>query len=404
VLIRTNAPVFGASEQLTPVPGEWQFGFNYRGLESDDHYSGTQFQYQRESTGNYVINTQQLYDLSLSYNFTERITLFASLPIVNASWSLPTPPQPPLGPRREQNSSGIGDISALARFWMRTPAKHPNGNFSLGIGFKAPTGDYANEDEYPNINGTNDTAKAVDMSIQPGDGGWGILFDMQGYKRFQNTTFYGSGTYLANPRDTNGTPSIIVGLGFGANPAFADLVENTVPDQYVARAGASFGIPKASMALSLGFRIEGVPRYDLIGESHGFRRPGYETFIEPGIAFNYGRNSWSLFVPKGLVRNRLPNPYTGAAGDATFPDYIVLLGYSYRFGGALPALNPIPDVNAPQKPIPTPTPTPAPDAAPGGAPAASDPSAPGGAAAPDAKPTPAPAAGSSGDLPVCGSS
>ncbi len=40
---------------------------------------------------------------------------------------------------------------------------------------------------------------------------------------------------------------------------------------------------------------------------------------------------WSIYLPIGLVRNRRPNPYTGAAGDATFPDYVVLVGYSYRF-------------------------------------------------------------------------
>jgi len=351
--------VFGASEQLAPVPGEWQFGFNYRGLESDDHYNGTQFQYQRETIGNYVVNTQQLYDFSLSYNFTERVTLSGSLPIVNASWSVPEPAQPPLGPRREQNSSGLGDITAISRFWMMTPAKHPTGNFSIGLGVKAPTGDYAAEDEYPDISGVNDTAKAVDQSIQPGDGGWGILFDLQAYKRVKTVTFYGSGTYLANPRDTNGTPSIIVGLGFGANPAFADIVENSVPDQYLARAGASFGIPKASMALSLGFRIEGLPRYDLIGDSHGWRRPGYETFLEPGILFSYGRNTWSLYVPRAIVRNRLPNPYTGNAGDATFPDYVVLFGYAYRFGGNQVHLNPVPDINTPSSPIPKPTGLPA---------------------------------------------
>ena len=351
MLIRNNAPVFGASEQLAPVPGEWQFGFNYRGLNSDDHYNGTQFQYQRESAGNYVVNTQQIYDFSASYNFTERVTLSGSIPIVNASWSLPTPPQTtPVGPRREQNSSGLGDVSAIARFWMMSPTQHPKGNFSLGIGIKAPTGDYAAEDEYPDINGTNKTVKAVDQSIQPGDGGWGILFDLQAYKRVRTVTFYGSGTYLANPKDTNGTPSIIVGLGFGGNPAFADLTENSVPDQYVARVGAAFGIPKASMALSLGFRIEGLPRYDFFGDSHGWRRPGYETFIEPGILYSHGRSTWSLYVPKGLVRNRRPNPYTGTPGDATFPDYIVLFGYSYRFGG-IPSRS-IPDLDAPSTPAP----------------------------------------------------
>ncbi len=352
MLIRNNAPVFGASENTAPVKGEWQFNFNYRGLTSDDHYNGIKFQYQRESIGNYVVNTQQLYDFGLSYNFSEHFTLFASVPIVNASWSLPTPTQPPLGPRREQNSSGIGDASALARFWVMDFQKHPTANLSLGIGIKAPTGDYANQDEYPNIDGTNNVAKPVDQSIQPGDGGWGILFDLQTYKAIKHATFFFSGTYLANPRDTNGTPSIVAGLGFGANPAFADIVENSVPDQYVARAGAAFPVAKNLMALSIGFRIEGLPRYDLIGDSHGWRRPGYETYIEPGVVFNHGRSAWTIYVPRALMRNRLPNPYTGNPGDATFPDYVILLGYSYRFGAGLPASNPIPDLPEPTSPHP----------------------------------------------------
>jgi peroxiredoxin len=39
-------------------------------------------------------------------------------------------------------------------------------------------------------------------------------------------------------------------------------------------------------------------------------------------------------VPIGYYRNRFPNPYTGNRGDATFPKYIVLASYGYRFGGA----------------------------------------------------------------------
>ena len=32
-------------------------------------------------------------------------------------------------------------------------------------------------------------------------------------------------------------------------------------------------------------------------------------------------------------RNRKPDPYTGAAGDATFPKYIILASYGFTFGG-----------------------------------------------------------------------
>jgi hypothetical protein len=337
ILIRQNAPVFGADEQIVFTPGEWILAFNYRGSKANDHYNGTQFQYQRETLNNYVDNSQQLYDFAATYTVTERFSLFGSIPVVNATWSIPEPAQPPLGPRREQNASGIGDVSALARFWLMDPAKHPRGNVSAAIGVKAPTGKYGVEDEYPDLSGTNKTLKAVDQSIQPGDGGWGAIFDFQAYKRLKPVTFYGSGSYLANPRDTNGTPSIIVGLGFGANPAFADLLENSVPDQYVARAGAAFPVKKDFFTMSIGFRIEGVPRYDLLGDSHGWRRPGYETYVEPGFLFNHGRSTWSIYVPRGLVRNRRPNPYTGTPGDATFPDYVVVVGFSYRFSGATPS-------------------------------------------------------------------
>jgi hypothetical protein len=344
--------VFGVSDARGFTPKQWQFAFNYRGLKSDDHYSGTQFQYQRESAGTYVVNTQQLYDFSATYNFTNRVSVTGSLPVINSSWSIPTPIAPTPGQRREQNSSGIGDAVAIARFWLMDPDKHAHGNVSGGVGIKAPTGDYDVQDEYPDLlTGSNNTLKAVDQSIQAGDGGWGAIFDLQAYRNWEHVTLYGSGTYLVNPRDTNGTPSIVVGLGFAANPAVQDLLENSVPDQYIARLATAFPVAKTPLSLSLGFRIEGMPRYDLIGDSHGFRRPGYETYVEPGIVYSHGVSTWSLYVPKGLVRNRRPNPYTGNPGDATFPDYVILFGYSYRFGGESSASRPVPDLPpAPEKP------------------------------------------------------
>jgi len=119
--------------------------------------------------------------------------------------------------------------------------------------------------------------------------------------------------------------------------ANAPRAVNSVPDQYVLRTGVSFALGQSPFAAALGFRMEGVPRYDLIGDSHGWRRPGYESYVEPGFLFTHGRSTWSIYVPRALVRNRRPNPYTGNAGDATFPDYVVIMGYSYRFGGASPA-------------------------------------------------------------------
>ncbi len=301
-----------------------------RSLHSDDHYNGIEYQRQRERLGTYVVNEQNIVDITASYAITTRLSASLGVPYINSSWSIPTPIGVP-GEREEQNGSGIGDIFLSGRYWLFDPERHPGGNMSVGLGCKAPTGDYDQEDGYPNLaTGANDTLKVVDQSVQPGDGGWGISLELQGYKTIGRVLWFGSGLYLANPRDTNGAESIVVGLGFGGNPALVDLLENSVPDSYLLRSGFTFPLG-AGWSASAAFRMEGLPRYDLIGDSHGFRRPGYETFFEPGILYSTDHSTWSLHVPWGLVRNRQANAYTGNPGDATFPDYIILAGYSYRF-------------------------------------------------------------------------
>jgi hypothetical protein len=323
--------VFGAASRLVPAKGEWQASLSYRNLESYVHYSGTEHQRYREREGSNVINTQQALDIGVSYAASERLGFTLGIPVVKASWAVPTPIRPVPGPRAKQEASGLGDLSLTGRYWLFAPeGRH---NISLGLGVKAPTGNSNVTGRYPNIDGTNSAVKAVDQSVQPGDGGWGILFDVQAFRQLSKLTLFASGTYLANPRDTNGTPSIIVGLGLGNTPAFAQegLLVNSVPDQYLVRMGAVMPIGSTGLGVSLAYRMEGLPRYDLIGGSHGWRRPGYEMFAEPGIAYSRGGSTWSLNVPIGFFRNRQPNPYTGRAGDATFPKYILLTGLSHRF-------------------------------------------------------------------------
>jgi hypothetical protein len=108
---------------------------------------------------------------------------------------------------------------------------------------------------------------------------------------------------------------------------------NSVPDHYLARVGAGTWLFKR-MVVSAAYRVEGQRRYDLIGKSHGFRRPGVEMFVEPGVSYGVGPGAVSVSMPIGFYRNRKPDPYTGLEGDATFPRYIFLATYSYRFGAA----------------------------------------------------------------------
>jgi copper chaperone CopZ len=303
------------------------------------------------------------------------------IPFVSASWSIPSPTSGP-GPRAQQDARGIGDISAAARFWMLDTKKHTKGNIALGIGIKTPTGNSSAQDMYPDSAGNNNQLRYVDQSVQPGDGGWGITTDVQAFRRMKRFLLFASGSYLLNPRNKNDTPSLSVArLAPGATPSassFNKLV-NSVPDQYLVRVGTSVGLGRG-IAGSIAWRTEGMPRYDLIGRSDGFRRPGLEMFIEPGVSYTVGRSTWSFNVPLGFYRNRKPDPYTGLLGDATFPKFILLAGYSMRFGGlpqfrrpAVPTTGPITANTASPsstgtpgaKPAAAAAPRPLPDAGPG---------------------------------------
>lgn len=327
--------MFGASADPYLQKGEWLFGTAARGLRSHDHYNGTVEQVQRQENKTYVVNEQYSFDLSGTYAVTRRFSVAMAVPIVRASWSIPLPITA-AGTRSEQNAQGIGDVTLAGRYWMLDPDAHRRGNLSLGLGLKAPTGKYDVTDTYPDRTGANPQDKAVDQSIQPGDGGWGAIVDINGFKRMGRFAYYGSGSYLVNPRDTNGTPSLVVGLAPGGvvSAAQAPRAVNSVPDQYVLRTGVSFALGQSPFAAALGFRMEGLPRYDLIGDSHGFRRPGYETFAEPGFYYSRDNDTWSLNVPIALKRNRRPDPYTGNAGDATFPNHIYLISFTHRFGAS----------------------------------------------------------------------
>ena len=72
----------------------------------------------------------------------------------------------------------------------------------------------------PNIRTVND------QSIQPGDGGTGLIFEVQGYKGIGPVNFYGSVTYLANPAETKVKRTITTPSVWGARPqaAAADVL------------------------------------------------------------------------------------------------------------------------------------------------------------------------------------
>lgn len=335
MLIRNTAPVFGANRSVYWSPGEWQVSLSSRNLVSNDHYNGKDEQVQRQTLQNYVTNRQNLVDISVSRAMTKRLALTAAIPYVNSSWASRDPLQPLPAPRHEiaQNGRGLGDITVGARYWILNPDTHLKFNFTAGAGVKMPTGNAAAQDTFPGrTEPTVNKLRYVDQSVQPGDGGWGVMFEGNAFWLVSRIMFFGSGSYLANPKDENDTPSILTVLGSNTTTGpNAGLGVNSVPDQYLARVGGSARIWKG-FAGSLTWRVEGLKRYDLFGDSHGWRRPGTEMFIEPGVSYSNGRHTFSFNVPIGYYYNRRPNPYTGNRGDATFPRQIFLSSYAFRFG------------------------------------------------------------------------
>jgi hypothetical protein len=326
ILLRQTCPLFGTTGSNSPEPGTWNITFTGRNSTADIHYNGTVRQVQREREQTYVVNRQNSLTATLAYQISHRTSLNLGVPWVEASWGIPSPRSGGPAARANQNARGLGDITALARVSLFDPSTTDRTwNVQVGGGLKLPTGNNAATDVFPDGNGNNNVERYVDISVHPGDGGWGLIVDLQGFKGMGRVTAFGSGTWLANPRNT-GTPSR---GNLVSNPAPSNV--NTVSDQFVFRAGTTIRLFR-QLDASIAWRMEGVPRYDLLGRSDGFRRPGVEMYWEPGVTLNSDRHSVSLNIPIGYYFNRFRNPYTGNPGDSTFPEVVAIATYSARLG------------------------------------------------------------------------
>lgn len=333
ILLRQTSPIFGTTGSVDNAVGTWNITFTARNSTADIHYNGSVRQVQRETEGTYVVNKQSSVTTTISYQLSPRISLNAGIPFVEASWGIPSPRNGGPRTRANENARGLGDITTLARVSLFNPDTHRTWNIQVGGGIKFPTGNDKATDVFPDSNGNNNLERYVDISVQPGDGGWGYIMDFQGFKSISRFLTFGSATWLMNPKNT-GTRSR------GALVTATTGNVNTVSDQFVFRAGTSVGITR-QIAASIAWRMEGVPRYDLIGRSDGFRRPGVTMYYEPGVTIMTGRHAVSLNVPFGYYFNRFRNPYTGNAGDSTFPEVVAIATYSMRLGGPMGHIMPV---------------------------------------------------------------
>ncbi|MDB5136442.1 MAG: hypothetical protein JWP37_3045 [Mucilaginibacter sp.] len=312
--------------------GAWLFNSNTRYYKSFRHFIGKQEQFQRiDVLHNNVINKVLSQDFGFTRIFNDRWSLALDIPYVDNSRS-----QVAGGTRFSTHSFGLGDIRVTGYYWLFNPATSHNGNIQVGLGAKFATGAYNLQDYFLQANGTK-VLGPLDQSIQLGDGGTGVSLEINAYYNLTHKFgFYGNFFYLANPRDVNGTPR-------SATPANALTVATTgdiesVPDQMLIRAGASLAVKRFDF--SLGFRDDCLPVHDLLGNSDGFRRPGYILSAEPGITYRFKNIAIYGFVPIAIIRDRtqsVPDIRTTNAtevfthGDAAFADYVVNIGITVKF-------------------------------------------------------------------------
>jgi hypothetical protein len=323
VVARSNGETGGPdSEGGYLTPGEFDFNTGYRHQFSFRHFIGPTEQTQRIALGTEVENKINLENVSLTYQLTSRFSVTANVPVLSAS-------RHSNNSAAMQFSSGIGDTSFMVSGWLWNPKENHRGNAQFGFGLQLPTG---NDDviSYPDSrNGKGPVATLDDYSIQPGSGGYGIVMQWNAFKNVARTQLYFNGSYVATPQNTTG---ILRSTSAAGQP----LTEYaSISDQYLLEAGIAVPVRKISgLTFTFGPRFEGVPAHDLIGDSLGFRRPGFALSIEPGFQYYHHGNAFSFSVGKAMYRDRtksVPDVMLGTHGDAAFADYVWLASYSFRF-------------------------------------------------------------------------
>ncbi|MGD2114537.1 MAG: hypothetical protein PVG07_05785 [Acidobacteriota bacterium] len=328
-----DAPVLGAFDELTQSERKWRVSLSWRYQKSDRHFRGTEEEEHRQFEDSEVINTIHLAEIGIRYDFDLRNSLTVTIPYLLAERSHPIRDENrDVVGRSVLNSRGLSDVTLVGRRLLWDPAKRPKGNLSLGLGVKLPTGANNVVDTRERLGDDGEpvySVETVDQSVQPGDGGFGVIVDMSGFRQLGSRgdlAAYASGAYLINPEGTSGVQTYRSRDG-------EQIM--SIADQYVFRTGL-LASPASwnGIAVGLGGRIEGVPVHDLFGSSEGFRRPGYAISVEPSVSWTRGPHSLSLAVPIAVQRNRqrsVPDLANDHHGDAAFADYVVLMGYWRRF-------------------------------------------------------------------------
>ena len=321
-----------ASNSFSPT--DWELSINNRYFEAYRDYKGKADQHTPPQNQNIIKSFST--DFEITKLFKKGLSINLGFPIsVNTRYTN-LEHGGPNTPKYRTQAFGVGDIHAVAYIWLFKPSDR--GNIQLGLGIKFPTGDYRKQGYFYR----NDTTRVLSLlnpSIQLGDGGTGIITELNTFYFLDSRrrlNLYGNFYYLINPTDINGTqytqgrPQVPLLTQLGA-------YDVSVPDVFSLRGGITYNLKH--WAFSAGLRYEGAPVHDLIGESNGIRRSGYTLSAEPGIIYRFKRITVYTYVPfllsHEIKQNELDRAiqnktgvYTLGAGGSG--DYQIFLGAQFQ--------------------------------------------------------------------------
>lgn len=304
--------------------GQWQLTTSFFHFYSDKHYIGTEPN-TRINAYDGPVNIRTQLNFDLTYAITDRWDVSLDVPIQHQTYDLhrPFPASGSTGPVPiNTGANGLGDMTLRGGYWLLS-TKQSRRNVFVSLGLEMPTG---SSDATSDVYGRQ---IPVDISVQPGNGAWGIVPTVQAFQTFRRFSLYGFATYLIDPRDTTGTSAFFPALH---NPSTTTV--NSSTDQYLAELGGAIPTPLHWLSITAGYRISGVPVRDLIGASDGFRRPADLQYAMPGLDISLFGETVNFSVPIVTYINVKPHIVNGVNQntDSTVPSFTVSISYPLRFG------------------------------------------------------------------------
>jgi hypothetical protein len=278
--------------------GSWRTSLAYRRLYANQFFIGKDHQPTLAPGGQPLIIHNNTVDLGISYAVNDRVMVTLNVPWTRASFSRVWPDKL----RHGYDLTGFGDVNARASMWLWDQNSNPRGNASLGFGVRAPTGKTDHSGLIWRANGTTFEFPAT-VAIQPGEGGWGLIFQGEAFRYVGSRVFvYAGGAYNANPKEALDIPR---GPG--------DSLMIGVPDTYNVRTGLSFNVLSRSalspgsrtiLSLNLGLRQDATTRKDLIGgKDLAFRAPAIVGYFDNGVSLVRGRHTVSISAPVRMYQS-----------------------------------------------------------------------------------------------------